>query len=149
MRKTTCNLRHPMGLRHRVLCAAIWRYRVHDLRHFVPQKSPISSGSFAKNDLQLKTSYGSSPSCTLYSHMAIWSARSSPFCTAQSTRWRRPIGCLKSQVIFRRRATNYRALLRKMMGLETIIGIQNRILNGRSPCFFSDEPVYMRPVTVI
>ena len=83
-----------MGLRHRVLCTAIWRYRVHDLRHFVPQKSPISSGSFAKNDLQLKTSYGSSPSCTLYSHMAIWSARSSPFCTAQSTRWRRPIGCL-------------------------------------------------------
>ena len=28
--------------------------------------------------------------------------------------WRRPIGCLKLQVIFRKRATNYRALLRKM-----------------------------------
>ena len=27
--------------------------------------------------------------------------------------WRRLIGCLKSQVIFRKRATNYRALLRK------------------------------------
>ena len=28
--------------------------------------------------------------------------------------WRRPIECLKLQIIFRRRATNYRALLRKM-----------------------------------
>ena len=30
------------------------------------------------------------------------------------TGWRRPIGCLKLQVILRKRATNYRALLRKM-----------------------------------
>jgi len=30
------------------------------------------------------------------------------------TGWRRPIGCLKLQVIFRKRATNYRALLREM-----------------------------------
>jgi len=30
------------------------------------------------------------------------------------TGWRRRRGCLKLQVIFRRRATNYRALLRKM-----------------------------------
>jgi len=31
-----------------------------------------------------------------------------------STGWRRLIGCLMSQVIFRERATSYRALLRKM-----------------------------------
>jgi len=30
------------------------------------------------------------------------------------TGWRRLIGCLKLQFIFRKRATNYRALLRKM-----------------------------------
>jgi len=30
------------------------------------------------------------------------------------TGWRRPIGCLKLQVIFRKRATNYRTLVRKM-----------------------------------
>ena len=31
------------------------------------------------------------------------------------TGWRRPIGCLISQITFRKLATNYRALLRKMM----------------------------------
>jgi len=37
--------------------------------HF-PQKSPIIRSSFAKNDLQLKASYGSSPLCIdiLFSH---------------------------------------------------------------------------------
>jgi len=31
-----------------------------------------------------------------------------------NTGWRRPRGCLKLQFIFRKRATNYRALMRKM-----------------------------------
>jgi len=31
-----------------------------------------------------------------------------------ATEWRRPIGCLKLQVIFRKKNTNYRALLQKL-----------------------------------
>jgi len=40
--------------------------------------------------------------------------RSYVWLTASSTGWRRPIGRLKLQVIFCKRATNYRALLRKI-----------------------------------
>jgi len=46
--------------------------------------------------------------CTLYTYLQIlvrWTFR---------TGWRRLTGCLKLQIIFRERATNHRALLRKM-----------------------------------
>jgi len=42
------------------------------------------------------------------------------------TGWRRPIGCLKLQVISHQRATNYRALLRKMTH-------KDKASNGSSP----------------
>jgi len=38
----------------------------------------------------------------------------SEFASIWCTGWRRPIGCLKLQVIFRKRATDYRAHLQKM-----------------------------------
>ena len=44
-------------------------------------------------------------------HARIWRIGT---CVQWPTKWQRPIGCLKLQVIFRERDTNYRALLRKM-----------------------------------
>ena len=41
----------------------------------------------------------------MYLHMYIY---------IQGTGWRRPIGCLKLQVIVRKKTTNYRALWQKM-----------------------------------
>jgi len=43
----------------------------------------------------------------LYARIQQWSHES-------ITEWRRPVGCLKLQVIFGKRATNYRALWRNM-----------------------------------
>ena len=58
-----------------------------------PQKIPRISGSFAERDPQLKASYVFSPT---------------------STEWQRFIGCLQLHFSVSKRATNYRALLRRM-----------------------------------
>jgi len=52
------------------------------------------------------------------------------------TGWRRPMGCLKLQVIFRKRATNYRALLRKMTSKH------------KASCGYSPPCMYIRRQTI-
>jgi len=94
--------------------------------HF-PQKIPIISGSLAEFDLHLKASEGFPPpwkysrwegstdvknNYCLRNHLFV-EIESATWSTTWSTGWWRPIGCLQLQVIFRQRATNYRALLRK------------------------------------
>ena len=49
------------------------------------------------------------------------------------TGWRRPIGYLKLQVVFRQRATNYRALLRKVTcNLKHPMGLRHPVPVGKS-----------------
>ena len=88
--------------------------------HF-PLKSSIISGSFAKNDPQLKASYGSSPPCIACIHRAPY----------------------KLQVIFCKRATNYRALLRKMTYEEMAS------YESSPPCIESDRSIYKKEHTCI
>jgi len=54
------------------------------------------------------------PRARTYIHLYVWIRR----WLVSDTGWRRLIGCLKLQVIFRKKASNYRSLLRKMTYID-------------------------------
>jgi len=55
--------------------------------------------------------------------MAVLFFSSALYSIAFDTGWQRPIGCLKLQVIFRKRAITYRALLRKPTKIRHPVGL--------------------------
>ena len=60
--------------------------------------------------------------CSRYAFYYMQSTQVLRFETyCSGTRWQRPIGCLKMLVIFRKGATNYRALLRKLTNVYICI----------------------------
>jgi len=106
-----------------------------------PQKNPMINRSFPERDLQLKASSASSPPCSnMINSQMIWDSnnitRQIPLkmlhpTSVSTTGWRRPLGCLKLQVIFRKRATNYRALWQKTT-------YKDKVSCGSSPpCFIT------------
>ena len=110
LRKETYNLRHPRHLRHPVshfvsLRLHVWKECLIFKRHF-PQKSHIINGSFAKNDQKKYLTKRRILKSIVLFLVLLWQTF--------SIGWRRLMGCLKLQVVFRKRATNYMALLRKM-----------------------------------
>jgi len=69
-------------------------------------------GALLKHVLRLLLSWGENAHLCCMTHSYVW--HDSFICVTRLTEWRRPTGCLKLQVIFRQRTTNYRSLLQKM-----------------------------------
>ena len=102
-----CSMLHHGALRctvlHCVICAALCCTLLHYGVATISRLLKII-GLFCKRDLWKRRNSGTH--CNTLQH----SSKVLHFATG----WRRLIGCLKLQVIFRKRATNYRALLWKV-----------------------------------
>ena len=61
--------------------------------------------------------YNCMPYLCIYTHTRIYIYIIAQ-CASLASGWRRPIGCLKLQVTFHKRAANHRALLRKMTCID-------------------------------
>jgi len=107
LRKMTRNWRLPMGLRHPV--SHVYIGRLISCRSF-SAKEPLIIGLFC-GKWRMKKWHPVSLRHPVSSQTDQFTKKN---IRVSDTGWRRTIGCLKLQVISRKRATNYRALLRKM-----------------------------------
>jgi len=157
LRKMTCNIRQPMGLRHRVQPFAFGVSLDFNLQPQLPWY--LFCGTWLKRPGELDHRLRCENEemtlrmrCALTCDYMIWHneirnivwlhceladciafklhmmLNTSWYCTTCTTGGQRPIGCLKMQVNFRKRATNYRALLRRMTNKD------NASYGSSAPC---------------
>ena len=115
--------------------------------HF-PHKSPITSGSFAKNDLQLKTFYGSSPPCislpifhekspALHEKRAVYSMNK----VLYSENWKRALYCMeKEPYILWKETCAWKLIQSPVVHLKGDLHSMNRVLYSENCCRISLAP---------
>ena len=127
----TCNLKHPIGLRHPVALSIVnldffnagcvyvcmgLHYRSRNwiiivLRERGPENN--HKHTLTQKCIHVYIKQAISYTCFI-KHTISYTRLQSLTHLQMCKEWPRPIGCLKLQAIFRKRATNHRALLRKI-----------------------------------
>jgi len=92
------------------LCVKLWKADGYFYQSIVFRVCRVPLSASCVNVVNTSYIYVYSSRMTIYGHLRTTLIKGPENCTG----WQRLTGCLKLQVIFRKRATNWRALLRKM-----------------------------------